>query len=66
VRDELEELRRYARLETAEEISLLIGTLTEAEYERLGELLARWRAGEAAGPPTRAEVRACLDPVAKA
>jgi hypothetical protein len=59
--DELEELRRSARLEGAEEVRLLIGTLSEAEYDRLGALLEAWRAG--GEWPTRAEIRECLEPV---
>jgi hypothetical protein len=36
--DHLERLRVLARIEWPEEVRLLVGTLSEAEWERLGEL----------------------------
>jgi hypothetical protein len=57
----IEALRRSARLEGSEEISLLIGTLTEGEYDKLGALLERWRSCGTEGRPMRGEIRGCLD-----
>jgi hypothetical protein len=57
--DALEVLERCASLVEADEARLLVSTLNEREYDRLGALLDRWRSG---GPrPTRDEIRGCLD-----
>jgi hypothetical protein len=55
--DHLERLRGLARLDWPAEVALLVGTLSEAELDRLADLLREGR------PVERWRVRACLDRV---
>ena len=54
--DHLERLRVLARLDWPEEVRLLVGTLSEREWQRLRALLMSCER-----PITREAVRRCLD-----
>ena len=58
--DWVERLRGLARLEWPVEVVLLVGSLTEEEWDRLLELRLRGPV-EGGWPPPRGAVRACLD-----
>ena len=51
--DHVERLRGLARLDWPAEVQLLVGTLTEDELDRLGDLLRAWPP-ERGWPPPRA------------
>ena len=57
----LERLRALAALHWPEEVRLLVGTLSEDEWARLGWLVRCWPAER--GEVPREAVRRCLDPV---
>jgi hypothetical protein len=59
--DQLERLKGLARLDwPADEVWLLLSTVSEAEWQRLRDLQRTWPP-ERGWPPPRHEIRRCLD-----
>jgi hypothetical protein len=59
VTDQMEQLRRCARLELPEQLWLIAATMPDEAWDRLDDLMRRWPA-ERGWPPPWAEVRRCL------
>jgi hypothetical protein len=60
--DHVDRLRALARLEMPAEVRLLVNSLSDEEWDRLGDLLRSWPP-ERGWPPPRGAVLGCLDPV---